>query len=55
MSVFSMVGLSKLQRDAAALPLSAWRRLARGVTFAAGFALVCTAPTGPAAAAASKD
>jgi NitT/TauT family transport system substrate-binding protein len=55
MSVFGMIGLSELQRDAVARPLSAWLRLARGLTLAAGLALACGTPTGPAAAAASKD
>jgi NitT/TauT family transport system substrate-binding protein len=58
MSVFRIVGLSERPRDPAIRPLgapfSAWRRLARGVGFAAVLALLGGATAEPAVAAASK-
>jgi len=59
MSVFGMVEWSKPSCDAAARALrarpSAWRRLARGASFAAALALFGAAAVDPASAAASKE
>jgi NitT/TauT family transport system substrate-binding protein len=58
MSMFKVGRLSNPPRDAAhrhASHLATWRRVARGLTAAAAFALVCSTVSDPAAAAASKE